>query len=99
MQQGGLRQSADPGVTVIRMLICVQYLNASAGAIAGIFVHERHAHSDMPKLLGWWGHHTDSRFRMDNGQSNSALVLLFFSHLDPSVGHHGLIFDIYLCSL
>lgn len=43
-----------------------KYLNASAGSIAGLFIHERHAHSDMPKLLGWWGHRAETRFRMDN---------------------------------
>jgi len=42
-------------------------MNASAGAIAGIFINERHAHSDMNKLHGWWGHKFETRFLMDNG--------------------------------
>jgi len=45
-------------------------VNASAGAIGGMFIHERHALSDMPRLLGWWGHRIQTRFRMDNSQFN-----------------------------
>ena len=39
-----------------------KYLNAGPGAIAGAFVHERHA--DAPRLAGWWGHEAATRFRM-----------------------------------
>ena len=45
-----------------------QYLNASAGGIAGAFIHEKHLQNDFPKLLGWWGHDIKSRFVMDNGE-------------------------------
>ncbi|CAN5615497.1 kynureninase [soil metagenome] len=42
-----------------------KYLNAGPGGIAGIFVHERHAHSfDMPRFAGWWGHDKETRFLM-----------------------------------
>jgi kynureninase len=41
-----------------------KYLNSGPGAIAGCFVHERHAHSDRPRFAGWWGHDQASRFRM-----------------------------------
>lgn len=41
-----------------------KYLNAGPGAIAGCFVHERHAHSDRPRFAGWWGHDPASRFEM-----------------------------------
>jgi len=41
-----------------------KYLNSGPGAVAGCFVHERHAHSDRPRFAGWWGHDQDSRFRM-----------------------------------
>ena len=42
-----------------------KYLNAGPGAIAGIFVHERHAHSfDLPRFAGWWGHDKETRFLM-----------------------------------
>jgi kynureninase len=41
-----------------------KYLNAGPGAVAGCFVHERHAHSDRPRFAGWWGHEKESRFRM-----------------------------------
>jgi len=41
-----------------------KYLNAGPGAVAGCFVHERHAHSGLPRLAGWWGHDPESRFRM-----------------------------------
>jgi kynureninase len=39
-----------------------KYLNAGPGAIAGAFVHERHA--GRPRLTGWWGHEAATRFRM-----------------------------------
>lgn len=43
-----------------------KYLNAGPGAIAGCFVHERHARdSKMPKFAGWWGHDKEKRFRME----------------------------------
>jgi kynureninase len=42
-----------------------KYLNAGPGAIAGAFVHERHANSfDLCRLAGWWGHDKESRFLM-----------------------------------
>lgn len=42
-----------------------KYLNAGPGAIAGIFVHERHARSfDLPRFAGWWGHDKATRFQM-----------------------------------
>ncbi len=41
-----------------------KYLNAGPGAVAGCFVHERHAHADRPRFAGWWGHEAATRFRM-----------------------------------
>jgi kynureninase len=41
-----------------------KYLNSGPGAIAGCFVHERHARSERPRFAGWWGHDQASRFRM-----------------------------------
>lgn len=42
-----------------------KYLNGGPGAIAGCFVHERHAENDsLPRFAGWWGHDKHTRFRM-----------------------------------
>jgi kynureninase len=41
-----------------------KYLNSGPGAVAGAFVHERHARADLPRFAGWWGHDQASRFRM-----------------------------------
>ena len=41
-----------------------KYLNSGPGAVAGCFVHERHAHSERPRFAGWWGHEAATRFRM-----------------------------------
>ena len=44
-----------------------KYMNAGPGAVAGCFVHERHAHGGRPRLAGWWGHDPATRFRMEPG--------------------------------
>lgn len=41
-----------------------KYMNSGPGAVAGCFVHERHARSERPRFAGWWGHQQSTRFRM-----------------------------------
>ena len=41
-----------------------KYCNSGPGAVAGAYVHERHAVSDRPRFAGWWGHDQATRFRM-----------------------------------
>lgn len=42
-----------------------KYLNSGPGAVAGAFVHERHAtNRQLPRLAGWWGNDPATRFRM-----------------------------------
>ncbi len=44
-----------------------KYLNASAGNVGGIFVHEKHAENfQLPRFGGWWGHDKERRFLMEN---------------------------------
>ncbi|MFZ0916157.1 MAG: kynureninase [Candidatus Udaeobacter sp.] len=43
-----------------------KYLNAGPGAVAGAFVHERHAtNTSLPRLAGWFGNDPNSRFRLN----------------------------------
>jgi kynureninase len=43
-----------------------KYLNAGPGAVAGCFVHERHAGDrSLPRLAGWWGTDPITRFAMN----------------------------------
>src|SRR5260370_24046488 len=41
-----------------------KYLNAGPGAVAGAFVHERHATKpQLPRFAGWFGNESKTRFR------------------------------------
>lgn len=45
-----------------------KYLNAGPGAVAGAFVHARHAQrTDLQRLAGWWGYEEKDRFLMQKG--------------------------------
>ncbi|MGH9820866.1 MAG: kynureninase, partial [Pyrinomonadaceae bacterium] len=42
-----------------------KYLNGGPGAVAGAFIHKRHAKNfDLPRFAGWWGHDKETRFMM-----------------------------------
>src|SRR5437660_5473910 len=42
-----------------------KYLNAGPGAVAGAFLHERHATNiELPRLAGWFGNDPNARFRL-----------------------------------
>ena len=41
-----------------------KYLNSGPGAVAGAFVHARHARADLPRFEGWWGRNEATRFQM-----------------------------------
>ncbi|MGQ0799860.1 MAG: kynureninase [Pseudomarimonas sp.] len=41
-----------------------KYLNCGPGAVAGAFVHAKHARAELPRLAGWWGHDPATRFQM-----------------------------------
>ncbi|XP_033861919.1 kynureninase-like isoform X1 [Acipenser ruthenus] len=43
-----------------------KYMNSGAGSLAGAFIHEKHANTVQPVLIGWWGHEMKTRFLMDN---------------------------------
>jgi len=44
-----------------------KYLNSGPGAVAGAFVHARHAHARLPRFEGWWGRAEATRFQMRPG--------------------------------
>jgi len=42
-----------------------KYLNSGPGGVGGVYIHERHAGTKLPRLAGWWGHDKSSRFLME----------------------------------
>ena len=54
-----------------------KYLNASAGNVGGIYVHDRHGNNtELNRFGGWWGHNKERRFLMEN-------------HFEPMTGAEG----------
>jgi len=42
-----------------------KYMNSGPGSLAGLFVHEKHAHNkDLKRFAGWWSHNKSTRFNM-----------------------------------
>ena len=45
-----------------------KYLNAGPGGPSGAFVHSKHgSNPSIRRLSGWWGHDSESRFKMPDG--------------------------------
>ena len=44
-----------------------KYFNSGPGSVGGIFVHEKHANSNLPRFAGWWGYNKEKRFKMESG--------------------------------
>jgi kynureninase len=42
-----------------------KYMNSGPGNASGVFVHEKHHHSNLPRFAGWWGHNKERRFKME----------------------------------
>lgn len=67
-----------------------KYMNSGPGGISGIFVHEKHFDSDLPRLAGWWGYQLKQRFKMEKGfipeagaegwQVSTSPILLMATH-------------------
>lgn len=43
-----------------------KYINSGPGNLSCIFVHEKHAKSDLFRYAGWWGHKRETRFQLKN---------------------------------
>lgn len=53
-----------------------KYMNSGPGGIGGLFVHEKYADDNRPRLAGWWGNNSETRFKM-------------LDHFDPIRGARG----------
>ncbi len=61
---GNLRLSLHDDGADFAVWCHYKYCNAGPGAVAGCFVHARHAQTNRPRFAGWWGHDKATRFRM-----------------------------------
>lgn len=61
---GNLRLSLHDDSADFAVWCHYKYCNAGPGAVAGCFVHARHAQTERPRFAGWWGHDKATRFRM-----------------------------------
>jgi len=62
---GNLRLSLHDDGPDFAVWCSYKYLNGGPGALAGAFVHERHAHdSSLHRFAGWWGNDKRTRFLM-----------------------------------
>lgn len=44
-----------------------KYLNSSPGGVSGVFIHQKHHQTDLPRFGGWWGQIEEERFLMKKG--------------------------------
>lgn len=44
-----------------------KYLNSSPGGVSGVFIHQKHHQSSLPRFGGWWGQIEEERFLMKKG--------------------------------
>lgn len=45
-----------------------KYLNSGPGAVAAVYIHEKHVvNKDLPRFAGWWGYTKETRFQMEKG--------------------------------
>jgi len=44
-----------------------KYLNSSPGGVSGVFIHQKHHQSNLPRFGGWWGQIEEERFLMQKG--------------------------------
>ena len=44
-----------------------KYLNSGPGGVSGVFIHEKHHRSELPRFNGWWGYRKEDRFQMEKG--------------------------------
>lgn len=42
-----------------------KYLNSGPGGVSGVYIHERHFKSGLPRFEGWWGTNKKTRFKME----------------------------------
>lgn len=71
-----------------------KYVNSGPGAMAGLFVHEKHGKVKLsevgdnpsyhPRLAGWWGHDKETRFQMNNSTCNAHIMKTSHNNLIAS---------------
>ena len=67
MPSATYRSSFTTGVSTLRSGVRINTSIRGPGGVSGIFIHQKHHGTGLPRLAGWWGYDEARRFEMTKG--------------------------------